>query len=279
MADRTKIHLLGPGTLTLGGVDVGYISSAKLALPVKQVDAKVAAYGDASLDKFDVGGTPKFSVVFNETSAAQYVKAISGSDTNTSGSDVDLTMGKFAGIRATTYELLYVPLDSAIATAFSLKAWRAVPVASPEIDMGIDKPQELAVEFEFLIDESKADGEKQFRWGNVSVSADTTAPTLSSMVPTPTTTVAAPSAIVLTFSEALDPASAIVANLQLFNVTTNAPVPGTLALSTGNTVVTFTPTSAPVAASSDFVMVVTSGLKDASGNAFAGDIYPFTTSA
>ena len=278
MADRTNIHLLGPGTLTLGGVDVGYISAAKLSLPVKQVDAKVAAYGDAVLDKFDVGGTPKFSVVFNEASAAQYAKAISGADTNTSGSDIDMTMGKFAGVRATTYELLYVPLDSAIATAFSLKAWRAVPVASPEIDMGIEKPQELAAEFEFLIDESKADGEKQFRWGNVSVSADTTAPTLSSIVPASGATVSAPSTVVLTFSEALNPATVTTANIQLFNTSTNAPVPGSLALSVGNTVVTFTPTSAPVATGSTFVTVVTSGLKDASNNAFAGDIYPFTTS-
>lgn len=277
MADRTKMRLLGPGRITLDGTDVGYVSKVKLTFPGKTVVAKTAAYGDGELDHFDLGGSPKISFDLDEIGLATYAKVIIGATRNTSGSDEDLTTGKFAGKRLTAMEFVYTPIDSVIATLFAVKAWRVVPSDGDRVvDQGIEQTQQMNTELTCLVDESKTEGEKYLRFGVVAVSADTTPPTLSSIAPTDGQTLSAPSTIVMTFSEALNPDTVIAANISVYNYTDQTPVAGTLSLNAAGTVVTFTPTVAFTSAKI-FITQVSSGLKDASNNAFAGDIYKFTT--
>ncbi len=277
MADRTKMYLLGPGTLALDSVDVGYVSQAKLSITSKLVEAKTSAYGDGVLDTFDVGAVVKLTVMFDELAFANYVKAITAATRNTSGSDENMSMGRFVGGRQTSMLLDFVPRSSAISTLLALKAWRVVPSGNRDLDLGIDKTQSLNVEFTFLIDESKTDNEKYFRFGNVSVSADTTAPTLSSIAPTDGQTLAAPATIVLTFNEALNPATVNGGNITVYNYTDESLVAGTLSLNAAGTVVTFTPT-VTLSGSKVYITSVSPGLLNASNIAFGGDVYKFTTS-
>jgi len=280
MADRTKIHLLGPGTVTLDGTDVGYVSAPKLSLTFTEVEALTAAYGDTPLDIFRIAEKAEFTVTFDEIGFQNYQKAIQGATRSTSGSDEDITIGTFAGIRMTAMELLYTPRSSAISTTHALKIWRVVPVSDRVIDMGIEKPQHLEVTFRALIDESKTDGEKLLRFGNVSVSADTTAPTISSSSPTDGATgVSVSAAKTITFSEQLNPSTVNTGTVLIVAATetsTSTPIACTVSLDSTGLIVSITPSSS-LGASTEYELITTPGIKNASNIAFAGDKRSFTT--
>lgn len=282
MGTAAKIQLLGPGLLTLGGVDCGYISGPKLNLDADQVESLTAAWGKTPLDIFQIGTRAELVVVFDEIGMANYAAAMAGATRSTSGSDEVLTFGSYAGVRMTPVELVYTPRASAIATLFGLKAWRVVPVGQRMIDMGIEKTQGMEVTFRFLIDESKTNGENLFRWGVTSVSADTTAPTISSASPSSTahdTGVSATAAKTITFNEQLNGQTVNVGTVMMVvasEAATVAAVPCTVSLDSTGLIVSITPVSA-LAATTKYEIIVTPGLKNASNIAYAGIKYDFTT--
>ena len=104
--------------------------------------------------------------------------------------------------------------------------------------------------------------------------ADTTAPTVSSTNPGDTTTgVAINRTLAATFSEAMDPASCDTTTFTLTQAAT--PVPGAVTC-VGKTA-TLDPTS-DLAASTPYTATITTGVKDAAGNALAANkTWSFTT--
>lgn len=107
--------------------------------------------------------------------------------------------------------------------------------------------------------------------------ADLTPPTISSVMPAnQATEVMTSSAINATFSETMDPATLNNAN---FTVQGPGNVIGVVSASTGNTIVTFTPSS-PLAPSTTYTATIRSGVKDLVGNALsANKVWTFTTAA
>lgn len=275
MADNTAIHLLGPGTLTLDGTDVGYVSEASLALTFTEVEALVAAYGDTPVDTFRIAEKAQFKVIFNEIGFQNYQKAIQGATRNTSGSNEDISLGAYAGVRQTSMELVWTPIASEISTTHALKIWRVVPTGDRTIDFGIESPQGLEATFKAQIDASKTDGEKLLRFGNVSVSADTSAPTISSV----NLDTGVATAKTVTFNEALNP-STVNSNTVVVMLATDSgtqtPVAGTVSLNAAGTVVTYTPSSS-LSSATAYNIILTPGIKNASNIAFGGEKRSFTT--
>ncbi|MFC5773690.1 MULTISPECIES: phage tail tube protein [Ectobacillus] len=99
--------------------------------------------------------------------------------------------------------------------------------------------------------------------------ADGTPPTVTTNPIDGATGFAVGSNIVWTFSEAIQ--SSLVTDANFFVTKADGtPVAGTLALSAGNTVVTFDPT-ANLTAATDYIAVATRNVKDVAGNALAAN--------
>ena len=279
MADRTKIHPLGPGTLTLDGVDVGYVSQVKAAFSFKEIAAMTAAYGDTPLDIFHISTHIKFTVLFDEISMTQYAKAIQAAQRNVSSSLENVSAGRFAGVRQTAMAMVFTPTDASIASLYAFKAWRVIPTNNRDFDFGIDKQQSLNVEFTCLIDESKTDGYKLCIFGDTTVVADAVAPTATFSPADDATGVIVAVAPTVTFNKAMDPSTLNGNNIVLVpaaDAGVQVPVAGTVTYNAAGTIATITPTSS-LSAATAYNIIVTSGCKSASGIAFAGTKQSFTT--
>ena len=105
--------------------------------------------------------------------------------------------------------------------------------------------------------------------------SDTTAPTVSTIVPGDKSTGRdTTTAVVLTFSEPVDPQTITTANITLKQSTTTIPI--SLGVGAGLKTVTLTP-AAELEASKTYTTTVGGSVKDFSGNAFSAKSYTFTT--
>ena len=277
----SKMQVLGPGSLTLGGINAGYIEQGKLILGIQDVELTA---GDTGGD----GGTPHdvvhkctkatLELMLDQVEFQIYAAAMQAAVRETSGANEVLGVGTTAGTKLTPVELILTPVPSAIAATHILKFWRAVPRGDREIVLDANQQQKMKVTFEALWDETKAEGRKLLLFGNTSVASDTTAPTISSSIDD-TTGVSVSAAKDTTFSEQLDPASVNEHTVILFVATetgVQAKVAATVSLDSGGTVVSITPSSA-LSAATQYNIVFTSGIKDTAGNRFAGSKISFTT--
>ena len=116
-----------------------------------------------------------------------------------------------------------------------------------------------------------------FVWSfTTGASTDTTAPTVSSTIPTDTVTgVPINQTVNATFSKAMDPATITTAN---FTVTgPGGTVTGTVAYVAASRIATFTPAS-DLAPSTTYTNTITTGATDLAGNALVSDfVWSFTT--
>ncbi len=110
------------------------------------------------------------------------------------------------------------------------------------------------------------------------ITADATPPTVITVSP-PNLATAIPvnTTVSVTFSEAMDPATINVTTVTLRNTLTGATVSGTVTYNAVTFVATFTP-AAPLAYATNYTVTVTTGAKDAGGNALATSfVSGFTT--
>jgi methionine-rich copper-binding protein CopC len=114
-----------------------------------------------------------------------------------------------------------------------------------------------------------------FAFGTV---ADTTPPTVTSVVPaTGTSGVALNTTVKVTFSEPMDGATITTSTFTLRNTATSALITATVAYDGTTNSATLTP-SAPLASNTGYTVTVTTGAKDAAGNALASSFTStFTT--
>jgi hypothetical protein len=107
---------------------------------------------------------------------------------------------------------------------------------------------------------------------------DTTAPTVTNVVPSGSN-VAINTTVQVTFSEAMDSATFIPANVFLKNTGTGVVILASLAYNKLTNVVTLTP-SGPLSNATNYTLTVTTGVKDLAGNPLAAQfIATFTTVA
>ena len=63
-AAQIGIHLLGPGGLTIDGVESGHVLKASLKIPSASVPGLTGRYGDSSVAEFSSPQNPMFEVEF-----------------------------------------------------------------------------------------------------------------------------------------------------------------------------------------------------------------------
>lgn len=278
--DTTQIYPLGPATVTLGSGSIGFCKTPKLSLSFKQTMATVAEYGDTPVAAFEHAVAAKLTAVIPQVDKATYQKVL-GLTSYLTGSPDALGIGKVAGSPITGLQLNIDPIQTGVATLGALVLWSVVPTTDGNDIEWSEKTQELKVSFQALAVHSKPDGQKLGIFGNASATADATAPTLSSTSPVDDSTGQSVSAaLTATFSEAMDPNFANSDNVQLFTTPVasgvSAKVAGAVTINAAGTIITFTPTS-NLSATTQYGFVLGSGLRDISGNRFAGKMVNFTT--
>ncbi len=275
--DDSQLHVLGPGQITLDGLDMGFVSKVAIDLTAEQVQLVTSAYGKAPLGVIRLGEEGKITCTFDQVNTVNYAKAISGATRNVSGSDSNVSVGSFGGTRLTPMLFVYVPRDPTL-SAFSLTAWKVVPGPGSKIMLD-ETQQNLPVEFIPLIDTSKANGMKLLAFGDITVVTDAVAPT-AVLVPADDATVAAAAIVITaTFNKAMDPATLNTDNIYVVDNAEGiqAPVAASISVNAALTVATLTPNST-LTVGHTFSLVVGTGCKSASGIRFGGAVENFTTS-
>lgn len=276
-----EIFMLGPCQLSLDGSDMGYVEDVELSLEFEDFLANVAQYGGAPVKAWHLATKASVKFTMHQVTYAKYNKVMQGSAVITDGVDTALGFGSTAGAGLTPQELILTPEQSAtLGDMGKLILWKVVPGESRSIKWNKEH-QKLEVTMVALINESKADGEKLGRFGDAAVSADTSAPTVSTYAPLDDATGVATSATVnATFNEALDEDTVNSGTVMLFAGSETGgpqtPVAGTVSYDSALKKITFTPTSA-LSASTLYEFILTTRIKNASGIAFAGAKSSFTT--
>ncbi len=105
---------------------------------------------------------------------------------------------------------------------------------------------------------------------------DNVAPTVTSTSPVNGTTVPAPATITVTFSENMNP-STIPGSVTVKKASDSSPVAGTVSYNAATRIATFTPSSA-LAASTGYIVTVSTGAQDINGNGLTGNFtFSFST--
>jgi hypothetical protein len=116
---------------------------------------------------------------------------------------------------------------------------------------------------------------------STSVAPDTTAPTVSTVVPAQSAVAANNTLVTATFSEDIAPSTISASSFTLKTTVGDSPITGTVAYSVGARTATFTPTSpSPLPANTSFTATVSTAITDLAGNAMvANKVWTFTTAA
>lgn len=278
--DRSKVYLLGPGTLTLDGVNVGHVEDGKLALEFEQVEATVGKYASTPTDIFHLGTKAKFEAMLDQIDFPTYEKCVQGSLRIASGANEALGIGSLAGARLTAMELVFTPDNTEVSVLGVLTLWRVVPTENREIKWGKEL-QKMSVTFTALINESKLTGEKLGRFGNASVTQEAVAPTITdgSCVPVDDATgVSVSAAKTIAWSENMDADTISVKTVHLFADAGETGIQAPVAITVSHTAATTTITPVSnLTGSTKYELILSDWIKDAAGNRFAGAKRSFTT--
>lgn len=283
----SEIVDLGAAAVTINGVNVGHTDENGVKVSVKNeiVMATVGKYGKSPVKHFLNGQTVELEFVLQQSNFANLVEVLPGATKITGSGKDKLTFGVTAGTTIPGVSLSLVPFltDANQATAFQLAAASAVPVGDWEITYDGKKEQGYKCKFRIQVDElGGTEGNFLFTYGDPTASQDTTAPTVTSLVPVNTSTgISVNTTIVWTLDEDINPSTVNTSNALLFADPTGGFSGGQVAGSVvlvnagASTTITFTP-SAPLTASTLYLAVL-SGVEDLAGNALGLIASEFTT--
>lgn len=277
----TEIVQLGPCTVTKGGVSLGYISNANLELTFEHSDAMVGEFGSTPVKRFHLATNAVLKGVAHQLNHAAWAKLIPGSAVITDGSNSALGFGSSAGVELTGEEVVVTPVQSGMATTGLLTLWSCTPEGNKGVTWE-NKPQDLAFELRAMVNPSKNQGEKLGRLGHATVSADTTAPTITDGSCSPiddATGVSVSAAKTIQWNEAMDESTIIDGNILCFLATETgiqARVAMTITHNPSTHVTSITPV-ANLTATTAYEFIFSTRIKNASGIAFAGAKRSFTT--
>ena len=251
-------------------VDVGFIKGGiKIEHEEEQYDVEVDQ-ATGIVKSFIVKEGMKISLALAEVSLANLAIAM-GYPT----SAVASTTLSFGGKTTVTERALFINMKGPGPGTAKMTIYKAVPTGKTSPAYTKDKETLVDVEFKVLEDVSKT---AEARYGTyVASGADTTAPTIALSTPTDGGTVLlnVKGIVVWTITETgsvLDENSIVYGDtVSIIDITTPASaalVAGTIVYSASAKTITFTPTS-NWTASNSLQAIVTTGLKDASGNHLA----------
>lgn len=282
---------LGGAQVLIGAVDVGHTDDTGVKVTVKNaiVEAKAGKYGDAPVGKWINGqrAEVEFNLIQTSGNFSALASAIPGATVVTNGAgDKKLTFGKVAGTKLIPVTLRLKPYPAGLTPGLDFVAAKAVAIGDFELMYTGNQIQVWKCKFELTIDEAGgADGSFLFTFGDPTISADLTAPTVTTVVPADAAVaVSVATLITWTLSENLDGNTVVPANVKIFKDPTGVgptglQVAGTAVLTNAGagTTIVFTPT-APLAALTKYLAVL-EDVKDVAGNSLANGFYAteFTT--
>lgn len=219
--DITKIQLLGPATISVGGVDVGHTDEKGLTAKIATEFAKAFAgkYGRVTpVEHYIAGQGIEVEFMLVQTVFTNLDDVLPGATVVTSGGNSKLTFGKISGTKQTSVALVIAPILAGNAPTYNLTIPAAVPVGEFNLVYAGDGVQVWACKFMALINEaSGADGSYLCTFGDTSITADAVAPTVSSVVPADGATgVATTGSVTWTMSENIDPNTVNAGSVLLF---------------------------------------------------------------
>lgn len=282
MANQTEaeVLLLGPCKIEIDGVDMGYTgpAGAKVIPSYKFTESKVGKFGDAALDFWMNMIGLEIDVDFAQTNFAVLAKVYPGGTKVTSGAASKLTLGQIAGTKLVPFLLKLTPLNAPMATSYSFTSYRTVSIGAPELIYDGSGVQYYKSKLRCLVDDTKTDGNWFATFGDTTINADVTPPTVSSVTPADNAgSVSTATTVVWVFSKAMDINSVDngSASLQLSPVSVGIPtalgVAGTLGLSVDGLTLTFTPAVA-LTAGKTYIPRLSTKLKDLAGNRLGGGL-------
>jgi len=282
--DITKVRLIGPAQITVGGTDLGHTDEKGITLEVKGqfVEAFAGKYGKAaSVQKWLNGQTVDVTFNLIESNMDALVKALPGATKVTNGGFSKLTFGKMGGTLLAAEVLLMVPFQSANTPGFNIKANRVVPVGDFSLVFSGDTYNVYACKFSVQIDEaSGADGSYLLTFGDDTIVTDPAAPTFTVVPVDGAPAVDVDTSVIWTASKNLDPGTVNVNSVHLIEdplgTAVERPCAVTLANAGAATTITAVPAT-PLTAATDYVAVLESSIKGQNGVAITAKITDFQT--
>lgn len=273
----------GAVKVTLGANVLGFTSEGvDVDLGPEWNPVQVDEYGETWLDAMHNVSSVEVTMRLSEHSIDQLNRIMEGSKKSIDGGDSKVSVGKSEGFRASTtalalrlHPIFFVTGDSD--KSRDLVIHKAFVLSGPTYSYTAAETRIYEVTFKGLVDPTRAQGDQLFSIGTETVNLDTTAPTVSSTVPTDGASgVSITASIDWVFSEAIDTNTVILSNFALTEDGVG-DVPGSVSYDSGTFTVTFTPTSSMNAAKAH-TAIATVGVTDEAGNALAANsVVNFTT--
>jgi hypothetical protein len=267
--------------VTYGGVDLGFTTDGIDAeFTPEMEDLLVDEFGASPMDIMGNGANFTVTMRLSEYSTSLLVDMMPGAERDVDGPDSRVTYGRSAGYRFRDFAktLLLHPIKlSASDKSRDILMHLGVVTEGPTWRLVGNEQRVAEVTFRALLDETKPEGEQMFILGDADVTADATPPTIASSNPLDAAAgVAVGTNYVWTFDEALDPNTVNTSNFMLFE-TDGPAVAGVVTYNQSTFEVTFNPGS-DLSAATAHDAIVSTGVKDVSGNALAAaDSRQFTT--
>jgi|SRR3990167_565845 len=158
MADITNVKV-GACSVTYNSVDLGHTKGGvEVSYEPVFHDVSVDKYGESVVEKYLMGEKWTVKVPLAELTIAN-LKVAMPAGTFAGAANARLTLGHSAGTKATTSaaQLVLHPLNMGT-RANDIVLHKAFVASTIDLQMKVDEENIIEVEFEALVDESKADG-------------------------------------------------------------------------------------------------------------------------
>lgn len=281
--DISKVFTFGPAQVLVNSVDVGHTDDAGFKVVFKNnwVKAMAGKYGKTPVGVWSNGQTAQveFNLIQTIFGDLTNVLPLATKVTNASNNS-KLTFGQFAGVKLTAVALQLLPFIAGNTPLFNMLSSTAVPVGDFDLLYTGDKYQIWHCVFDLLINEAGGtNGNFLLQFGDNTIIANPTTPTVSSVVPADNATAVATSTpVTWTLSASLDGNTVNSKTVHLLQVGTLAnlenvtDVAGSIVLTNNgaSTTIVFTPTVALTAGKTYIAILedgTRGGIKDQTGNA------------
>ena len=271
--DLTAIKA-GVCSISYGGTVLGFTQDgATVNIASNYEDVVVDEYGETPVDAIKTGEEVTVVVRLSEFSYDNLLAVLPGAAKVTDGSKDKVTGGNISGFlaRSTAAELILHPIKNAAGVLTEDFTIYLAYISEP-VEFGYlhNDVRSYEVTFRAVVDVNKSDGNLLYAYGDTTASADTTAPTVASVVPVDNDTgIAIGDNVVITMTDDdLDTLTMTAANVLLIKTTDDTQVAAVLSWAVGAKTITINPNS-NLTASTLYRVIVTQGLKDYNGNALA----------
>lgn len=279
------IQLLGPVKILVATVDIGHTdeAGAKITVPQNVILAKTAKFGQTPVKGFLNGRESTVEFLLNQTEKERLETLIPGATKVSSGGNDKLTFGQTAGKVIPAVKLELIPEITGNTPQFNWTFFQVIPIGEFEQVLSGEDYNKWSIKFMVLANEAGGvEGDYEFSFGDDTISADVTAPSVTAVLPVDNEGAAAKNTnVVATLSEDMDGTLVNADNVKLIEDLTGTPVEiagaVTLVNAGASTTITFNPDS-DLAGTTEYTFML-SNLKDKAGNDLPFFESDFTTVA